>query len=407
MKDKYLQWSELTDAYLRKTLSQEDVHAFENEIQQNTELYAFVQQQKIMMQGIQLAERKRLKANLFKNLELERELQEAQAESPILKTIEANRTTQTWSITRWINVQYRVAAWVIVVSIFVVLASTYTYKAVQKHQNKQQFVIDAQQAEDLLEQPRKKIEITIPKAPITELSTRVDEEAENQKKPVEKMRSETLKKMDVSPTIEDKKESPILVLNRKKDEDKDKNESDTTLTRLVMDDVVHEKEVADVKTEKLSDEVTKGMVYEDAKKTKTQKNNVKEYYMPILGLGMQNEWYSTQKNKTANPKNLPNSQNAGKSDKAISGPKVWVTQYTNVKPKEDGSWVYDFISDFNGNHLFIYADFNPQELKLYSNNKGATQYYLKTSKGVYKIYPNQSQRKAEVVTEPDVLKYTY
>jgi hypothetical protein len=222
--------------------------------------------------------------------------------------------------------------------------------------------------------------------------------------------------------------SEVKETNKKEDIRKDLSDKDDH--KLVVNDIVEEKENIkadktdnDVKTKANNGEVPVQVLssivedkVENEKKSSAklkkqtnkeevvQNSSIKEFYLPVYALRIQDEVQN--KNFTATPEQIRSGKDMPRSTKSTTGPKIFVTQYTDKKVQEDNVWYYDFTRDSAGEHLFIYADFELQSLQLYiDRNPSPVKYYLKTKKGVFALYPNQTQKLAELVTDKKILKY--
>lgn len=384
MNENFTYWLELIDKRLQSNLSEEEKVIFNNLIAENTDFEKLYRRQKQIAQGIKLAEKERLKQSLKIQLQQDKE---------------SDRKNSFFYIF-WLS-QYSAAIWLVAISITITLSSVWLYRAWQKKQAKKAVVLQWEKAEELLNEPTKKQEIIL---------YRPDSVHTHNTSP---SRKETTIIVPYKPTPKQNIAlQPIEDISTKKEAGKYAEE-------IVMDDEIkNEKRIDEDKSSKivsaepvplLSDMVEEDKQVIQKKKEKTdkakpnQKNNIKEFYLPVYALRIQDEIQN--RNFTAAPENIKSGRDVPRATKSTVGPKVFVTQYTDKKVQEN-TWYYDFIRDSSGEHLFIYADFDYQYLQLYIDRKPSpTKYYLKTRIGVFVLYPNQTQKLAEIVTDKKILKY--
>jgi len=397
MNENFTYWSDLVDKKLQNKLSEQDSSAFDALITENPEFKKFYETQKQFAQGIKMAERLRLKESLKMQLQEETE--------------SASTAKSRFSYIFWLS-QYSAAIWLITISIVITLSSVLLYRTWQQKQRKNQIALQWQKAEELLEEPNKKQEVILskPDSPITHNASPANKET-TVNKPVK-----PAPRQNFNAYLSEK-----AIIPKNKNEDNDK--------KLLADDVVIEKKEKtktedEVKTKtnnaEIPAQVLSGIVEEDkvenekksSAKLKKQANkeeivqnsSIKEFYLPVYALRIQDEVQN--KNFTATPEQIRSGKDMPRSTKSTTGPKIFVTQYTDKKVQEDNVWYYDFTRDSAGEHLFIYADFELQSLQLYiDRNPSPVKYYLKTKKGVFALYPNQTQKLAELVTDKKILKY--
>lgn len=392
MNENFTYWSDLADKKIQNRLSEQDNTAFETLVSQNADFKEFYEKQKQLATGIKLAERQRLKTSLKMQLEAQNETISSSAKS-------------RFSYIFWLS-QYSAAIWLVTLSTIIALSGMLLYRTWQNQTQKKQLALQWQKAEDLLEEPNKKQEIILSKP----------------KNPTHTHPSPSQKETAVVFPQPSPKGNVIVqraekTIEEKKDADKQEEE-------FLADDIVkaEEKEIKtnERKTEKNTGDVPiqvlSNVVEEDKtlnekkpsaklkKEDNKQKDNIKEFYLPVYALRIQDEVQN--KNFTAAPENIRSGKDIPRSTKSTIGPKVFITQYTDKKVLQDNVWYYDFNLDNGGEHLYIYADFEQQSLQLYiDRNPSPVKYYLKTKKGTYMLYPNQTQKLAEPVTDKKILKY--
>lgn len=391
MNENFTYWSDLVDKKLQNRLSEQDKTHFEALISQNPDFRKFYEQQKQFALGIKLAERQRLKASLKMQLQEDNE--------PVVGSAK-NR----FSYIFWLS-QYSAAIWLVTISIVIAVSSVLLYRTWQQQKQKKEVAIQWQKAEELLDEPNKKQEIILFKP-----------------NPAQTHTSRSQKENTVVLPQPSPKGNIILQrVERKTDDQKD---TDKNKVKLLADEVETEKNEVKRETPENKKAVTEAVVpaisdiaeedkfmnneKSDAKLKKEvkekQKSNIREFYLPVYALRIQDEIQN--KNYTATPENVRSGKDMPRTTKSTVGPKVFVTQYTDKKVQENNVWYYDFNRDGSGEHLFMYADFEVQSLKLYTDrNPSPVKYYLKTNKGTFVLYPNQTQKQAELVTDKKILKY--
>ena len=395
MNENFTYWSDLVDKKLQNKLSEQDNTDFETLVSQNIDFQKFYEQQKQLAIGIKLVERQRLKESLKIQLQEEN------------KHISGSAKNRFWHIL-WLS-QYSAAIWLVTISVIITLSSVFLYRTWQQQKQKKQLVIEWQKAEELLDEPNKKQEIIISKP----------ENPSHTHTPSQKQSTVVVPKPSPNEEIIPKRAEKQIEVQK----DTDKNEG----KELLADDIIKldEKQTKnnEQKTEKNDIknpiEILSNVVEAEENKTLNakkpsgipqkedvkQKSNIREFYLPVYALRIQDEIQN--KNYTSTPENIKSGKNIPRSTKSTVGPKVFVTQYTDKKVQENNVWYYDFNRDSAGEHLYIYADFEVQSLQLYiDRNPSPVKYYLKTKKGVYVLYPNQTQKQAELVTDTKVLQLT-
>jgi hypothetical protein len=404
MNENFTYWSDLVDKKLQNRLSEQDNVQFELLISQNTDFQKFYEQQKQLAFGIKLAERQRLKDSLKMQLQQENKPVSGSAKS-------------RFSYIFWLS-QYSAAIWLVTISIVIALSSVLLYRTWQLQQQKKQLALQWQKAEELLEEPNKKQEIVIskPNSPHTQHNTSPSQKEstviplkpspkENlyltrAEKNMEKQR-DTDKEVLFENNVLSKKEKQEVLADDLIKEEKTKIEEEnktekTILQNSVVSPIAGMEDDIKPNDKKKAERLQK----EDAK----QKSNIREFYLPVYALRIQDEVQN--KNHTATPENIRSGKEMPRSTKSTVGPKVFITQYTDKKVQENNIWYYDFNRDGSGEHLFMYADFDIQSLTLYTDrNPSPTKYYLKTKKGVFVLYPNQTQKLAELLTDKNILKH--
>lgn len=395
MNENFTYWSDLVDKKLQNKLSEQDNTDFETLVSQNIDFRKFYEQQKQLAMGIKLAEKQRLKESLKMQLQEEN------------KYVSGSTKNRFWHIL-WLS-QYSAAIWLVTISVIITLSSVFLYRTWQQQKQKKQIVLEWQKAEELLDEPNKKQKIIISKpenpshthTPSQKQSTVIIPQPSPNEKIIPK-RAE--KKIEVQKDT-DKNEGKELLADDiiKLDEKQTKNneqkaeKNDIKSPIEVLSNVVEAEEDKTLNLKKPSGIPQK----EDVK----QKSNIREFYLPVYALRIQDEVQS--KNYTSTPENVRSGKDMPRSTKSTVGPKVFVTQYTDKKIQENNVWYYDFNSDSAGEHLYIYADFEVQSLQLYiDRNPSPVKYYLKTKTGVYALYPNQTQKQAELVTDTKILQLT-
>lgn len=403
MNENFTYWSDLVDKKLQNKLSEQDNTVFNALISQNTEFIKFYEQQKQIADGIKLAERQRLK-NVLK-------MQLAEEKNTVLLTNKSRFFQIFWLA------QYSTAIWFITISIVITLSSVWLYRTWQSQKQKKQLTLQWQKAEELLEEPNKKQEIIITKPSSTHNQHNIlPHQKEHATTIIPTPAPQKNKDMPLVQRIEkqtdtDKTETKTIVDNPDKEKKSDKTESKTegiVLQNIPIADIRAEDDISSDKNKK-ADIIEKSKPKKKDKKTDIiskediAQNSIKEFYLPVYALRIQDEIQN--RNFTATPEQIRSGKDMPRATKSTIGPKVFVTQYTDKKVSENNVWYYDFNRDSAGDHLFIYADFDIPSLKLFiDRTPSPVKYYLKTKKGVFVLYANQTQKLAELVTDKNILK---